>query len=114
MVLDYSLRNKTFYDIFTTQNYSVPATNKHSDGLELKSTLYQQDNIQLKYPDGEILGGKTGYTDEAGQCLASYMIKNEERFISVTAGAHPANFRTTAAHVEDMLRIYSGITVTRK
>jgi D-alanyl-D-alanine carboxypeptidase len=37
---------------------------------------------------GKILGGKTGYTDEAGLCLASLAKEGKQEYILVTAGEH--------------------------
>ena len=41
----------------------------------------------LEVTDGEILGGKTGYTKAAGLCLASLAKVEGQEYILVTAGA---------------------------
>jgi D-alanyl-D-alanine carboxypeptidase (penicillin-binding protein 5/6) len=68
----------------------------------------------MKTDFGEILGGKTGYTDEAGQCLASYMEKGGEYFILVTAAAKPQDFHKQALHVKDMLAVFDGLEVGKE
>jgi D-alanyl-D-alanine carboxypeptidase (penicillin-binding protein 5/6) len=113
LLLDYAIRNDRFYEIITTQVHRTDATNKHPDGLKLTSTLYQQGDITLKTSEGEILGGKTGYTSQAGQCLASYMEKGGERFILVTAAAMPEDFHKQALHIKDMLSVFDALEVTR-
>jgi D-alanyl-D-alanine carboxypeptidase (penicillin-binding protein 5/6) len=114
LLLDYAMRNERFAKVLSTQAYTTAPTNKHKDGLELKSTFYQQGEIVLKNDEGEILGGKTGYTGEAGQCLASYMEKGGERFILVTAAAKPEDFHDQALHIDDMLTVFGALKVTRE
>jgi D-alanyl-D-alanine carboxypeptidase (penicillin-binding protein 5/6) len=113
LLLDYAMRDERFAKVLTTQKYTTAPTNKHKDGVELKSTFYQQGEIVLKDDDGEILGGKTGYTEDAGQCLASYMERGGERFILVTAAANPRDFHEEAMHIDDMLTVFNALQVTR-
>jgi D-alanyl-D-alanine carboxypeptidase (penicillin-binding protein 5/6) len=112
LALSYAIRNPAFYELFTTQEYTTAPPNGKKDGYELKSTLFQKEGLKLEYPDGAILGGKTGYTSDAGQCLASLFIKDEVSFILVTAAAMPDNFRTEALHVDDLLTVYKQVKVT--
>lgn len=86
VLLSYALQKKTFRDIFTSSRHSTASTNKHPNGITLNSTLFQNLKDQT-IPGGEILGGKTGYTEEAGLCLASLARKDGREYILVTAGA---------------------------
>jgi len=57
-----------------------------------------------------ILGGRTGFTNEAGQCLASFAEINGERFVLVTSGAKAnGNHMTQALHIDDAFTIYAAI-----
>jgi D-alanyl-D-alanine carboxypeptidase (penicillin-binding protein 5/6) len=112
-LLDNALRDERFTRLLFTQKHTAAPTNVHEEGLELRSTFYQQGDIVLKSSDGEIFGGKTGYTDDAGQCLASYMEKGGERFILVTAAAMPEDSHERALHIEDMLSVFAALKVTR-
>jgi D-alanyl-D-alanine carboxypeptidase (penicillin-binding protein 5/6) len=114
LLLDYAMRNERFAEVISTQKYTTAPTNMHGDGLEMRSTFYQQGEIVLKDANGEIIGGKTGYTGEAGQCLASIMEKGGERFILVTAAAKPEDFHDEALHIEDMLTVFGALDVTRE
>ena len=80
ILLKYALKNPTFKEVFTTKEYTL------SNNLTVKSTLkYYQEKYDLDI--SQILGSKTGTTDNAGLCLASYfMIKNHE-IISITTKA---------------------------
>lgn len=104
LLLDYALDNPTFYEIFTTQNYRTKSNKTHPDGIQLHSTLF--DVVErTNFEGGEILGGKTGYTEEAGLCLASLGEKYDEYYILVTAHA-PGNHQTEQYHFEDALNVY--------
>ena len=46
------------------------------------------------------MGGKTGYTDEAGLCLASEAIVNGRKYIAITVNAE-GNHNTEPFHVND-------------
>ncbi len=57
---------------------------------------------------GEILGGKTGYTSEAGLCLASLASVNGNEYILVTAHADGTH-QTEQFHIMDAVNVYSQI-----
>ncbi|NLM63184.1 MAG: D-alanyl-D-alanine carboxypeptidase [Mollicutes bacterium] len=98
-LLMYALKNDLFKTIFESQTYDFK-----DSSLKLYSTLY---NTSIKYGiDTDIIeGAKTGYTDEAGLCLASvaHDTKNDIKYLLVTAKA-PVN--GYPYHVEDALKIY--------
>lgn len=51
------------------------------------------------------MGGKTGYTDEAGLCLASEAIVNGRKYIAITVNAE-GNHNTEPFHVYDAFYLY--------
>lgn len=107
VLLRYALKNRTFRNIFTSPRHTVSATNKHPNGFTFHSTLFDK----LKNPaigGGAILGGKTGYTQDAGLCLASLAQKNGVEYILVTAGAR-GNHDTEQYDVEDAIEAYSAL-----
>ena len=57
---------------------------------------------------GEIRGGKTGYHDEAGLCLASEALIGGEEYILVTAGAEGSGY-TNPYHIMDAFMIYNQV-----
>lgn len=105
ILLEYALENVDFRTVFTSFVHSIPETNLHPEGITFYSTLAQfveQEAIN----GGEIEGGKTGFTDEAGLCLASLANINGREYILVTAGAE-GNHETDPYHVEDARFIYN-------
>lgn len=110
VLLAYALKNDTFYEVFTSASHSSQPTNLHNDGITYYSTLFS--NMSSGYfHGGSILGGKTGYTEEAGQCLASLAKKEGRCYILVTCGAQgaPKNRKTQNLHIDDAITIYTAI-----
>lgn len=104
VLLEYALKNRTFRKIFTTERYYTNSTNLHPGGITFYSTLSK--NIDsFEFDGGKIIGGKTGYTDEAGLCLASLAEKNGFEYILVTAGAKGNQF-TEQFHVIDAFTVF--------
>ena len=76
-----------FEEIFTTKEYTVPATNL-SEARELKTTNFLiRSNGYPIVTDSRVLGGKTGNTSKAGRCLVALSEKEGMRLISVVLGA---------------------------
>ncbi|OWR32830.1 D-alanyl-D-alanine carboxypeptidase [Saccharibacillus sp. O23] len=99
-----ALKNPTFRKIATTHKYSTWATNLHPKGITFRSTL-SETAPTLQFKGGRILGGKTGYTQAAGLCLASIAVKNGKEYLLVSAGA-AGNPRTKPNHIRDALNVY--------
>lgn len=104
-LLQTAIKNSDFYRIFTTSWYWVSPTNQHPWGFTLNSTLFEKTD--KKPAKGVvILGGKTGYTDHAGLCLASLAQVNGEEYILVTAAA-AGDHSTDPYHILDAISVYS-------
>ena len=120
LLLDYALDNGVFRRIFTTHQYQTEATNLHEQGIFLESTLFGRldeaeretgglvDSLGQLSGGGWILGGKTGYTPEAGLCLASVAQIHDKEYLLLTAGACGST-STLPYHSFDALEVYSHI-----
>ncbi len=106
-LLQYALKNEVFYEIFTSSRYSMPPSDLHPDGVTFYSTL-SESLESAEVTGGRILGGKTGYTDEAGLCLASLAEVGGREYILVTAKADGTHW-TEPYHVLDAVEVYSRI-----
>lgn len=107
VLLQYALLNEEFRAAFTSSSYSTQSTEQHPGGFALHSTMFE-DLDSPEVPGGEILGGKTGYTDEAGLCLASLAKVGEKEYILVTAKADGTH-DTKPLHVLDAVSVYGRI-----
>ena len=78
-LLEYSLKNSLFREIFTTKSYTL------SNGLTVYTTLYK---YKAKDEDFQkILGSKTGFTSHAGYCLAALSNINGHEIITIVLKA---------------------------
>ena len=101
-LLRYALKNSTFREIIESPYQSTPGTNVHPDGITFYSTMFKNlsDTTVI---DGKIMGGKTGFTSEAGCCLASFAEIDDIEYILVTAGAYQAG----TPHIDDAVKLYN-------
>lgn len=79
IVLKYAMKNKTFREIVSTPEYTT-----HNGEYTFSGPTKKAKGMEMSY----YVGGKTGFTDEAGLCLASYASYNDIDYILVTAGAN--------------------------
>lgn len=104
LLLQYAMENDIFREIFCTKAYAVLPTPKHLDGFVFQSSMFRLgDDWTLE--EGEIKGGKTGYTDQAGLCLATMASVRGEEYIAVTAKAD-GDHSTEPYHVYDAFALY--------
>lgn len=104
LLLKYALHNDTFCDVIESHFHSTPGTNVHPDGITYYSTMFKNMS-DTSVVGGEILGGKTGYTSEAGHCLASFAQIYDREYILVTAGA--AADAARIPHIQDAKTLYN-------
>lgn len=93
-LLKYALKNKTFKTIFTTKSY------KTSNGINLESTVNSYKNI---LNTDEIKGAKSGFTKDAGRCLASITTLNNADYLLVVINSSTTNPYNA---VKDTITIY--------
>ena len=93
-LLKYALKNETFKTIFTTKNY------KTSNGINLESTVNSYKNI---LNTDEIKGAKSGFTKDAGRCLASITTLNNVDYLLVVINSSTTNPYNA---VKDTITIY--------
>ena len=94
-LLKYALKNADFKKIFATKEY------KTTNNIILESTIIEKSkpyNINVS----NIIGSKTGFTDEAGNCLASISKINGVNYLLVTTNASIDK----SYHIIDAVNIY--------
>ena len=97
LLLKYALKNPEFKKIFETKEY------KTTNNLELESSVLSIGK-HFNIDTSKIKGSKTGYTDEAGLCLASISTLNNVDYLLVTCNA-PSN-ANIPYHIIDANKIY--------
>lgn len=85
VILDTALQNPVCKKVLSTYRYTTSKTPQHPEGIELSATLF--DYMYGTEPKtATVLGGKTGFVNESGYCIASYGKSNEtdNEYIVVT------------------------------
>lgn len=88
----YALQNEIFAKIVSTYQYDIPATANHKT-----FTLYNETNLLTTYPG--VKGVKTGFTDEAGLCLVTYLDYEGHQVVAVLLNSQ--NRRAEMANLLD-------------
>ena len=87
IILEYALQNKLCKKILTSYTYTTSKTPQHPEGIKLFATLFS--HMYGTEPEtATILGGKTGFVNESGYCIASFGKANESKkeYIIITLG----------------------------
>lgn len=101
VILEYALRNSRCRQFLERYEYTTAPNEQHPEGLKFTSTLFSR-MYGDEMPGVKILGGKTGYTDEAGNCIETYAEINEKTYILVICGG-----KTNWNNIYDTLSAYS-------
>lgn len=102
ILLQYCIQNDTFCQILLTPSYTTGAVDAAGDTITLYSSVWSMvNNGENSYSIEGFLGGKTGYTTEAGRCLASHAEINGMHLILVTGQSEGTG------HVSDAATLYN-------
>lgn len=77
LILEYALQNDFMRKVLSTYEYVSHPTAEHPEGVTIHSTM-QERLYGDEAPGIFIVGGKTGYTTEAKNCLASFAVSYEK------------------------------------
>ena len=105
--MNVALKNQNFRKLVTTTTYQTDGTIYTPEGYYIESTMLK-DSADLSIANGQILGGKTGYTKKAGQCLISLAEIEGEYYLLITTGADGNPF-TEQYNMADARLIYETI-----
>ncbi len=100
LILKAALENEICYKVLTASSYITSYTSQHPNGLPLHSIVHTRVSSVI-ISGVTVMGGKTGFTPEAGQCLATFAIANDgKEYIFVSANAPDRTIPITdAEHV---------------
>ena len=81
-----AVNNRLVATLLSASSYTTTPNSKHGSGITFTSSVFKKGN-NLTYGSLTLTAAKTGYTPEAGNCLASLATDAEgRRYILVTAG----------------------------
>ncbi len=110
LALKYAIATPELREILSTYTYTTTKTPEHPDGIMLFSTMY----TKMKGDEpGEVYvqGGKTGYTPEAHNCLASFAARCESEDSDITV---PQFILVTGGGIGEYAAIYDAINTYKK
>lgn len=89
VIMETALSNEMSREVITTHVYKTSVTEQHPEGITLVNKFFRK--IKDEKCGGTVLGAKTGFVNESGNCAVSYEQSASGRtYICVTAGAHGA------------------------
>lgn len=100
-ILAEALKNETFYQIFTANEYTSANGLRHFENNRQEVLTILEEDPKL------ITGSKTGYTLEGGLCLASLMNVDDADYLVITGNA--GNDSSTMQHYVDAVTIHGFI-----
>ena len=100
LLLEKTLENETCREILSASVYTTSRNSVHPNGMEIRSVVEQR--MQDYQPEQvKFQGGKTGFTDQAGYCLASFAEQGSDTYIVVVAGGEEKD-----APTQDTQKLY--------
>lgn len=86
-ILDYAMQNEVFREIFSSAEYTVPATNKSAERYLITGNyLMSMEEVEI-YFDERVKGGRTGVASDSSRCLASIAKVGSMELLCVVMGA---------------------------
>ena len=105
-IFEYAMNIPLLNEILSTYQYTTTATEQHPEGLLLTSTMFSRmygDEPEV----AEVMAGKTGYTNEASNCLVSCAeTPDGRRYILATGKAAAIAGERNYGAVYDAIDIY--------
>ena len=115
-ILAAAMQNETCRKVLTAKEYTTTKTKKFNpDGLLLTSIIEERilgwfvDLDGDGQPDGEITGGKTGFTDEAGFCMEFIYEYEGKTYLAITCFS-----ATQISSTEDCIKVLENYVPMKK
>lgn len=108
-----ALQNEAFVRVFSTAEYVIPPTNKQAEARNIGASNKMMFDFTKYYYPG-IIGGKSGYTTEAGHTLVSAAQRDGRTLISVVL-AEPKNaamYEDSVALLDYGFNAFTSVTLT--
>lgn len=87
IMVDAAMQNELCREILSTYQYTTEKTPQNPEGILLSNTIFEY-MYGTEPETATILGGKTGFVNESGYCIASFgkCNENDNEYIVVTLG----------------------------
>ena len=115
-ILAYAMQNETCRKVLTAKQYTTTKTKKFNpEGITLYSIIEERilgwfvDLDGDGNADGEIIGGKTGFTDEAGFCMEFIYEYEGKTYLAITCFS-----ATQPSSTEDCIKVLENYVPKKK
>lgn len=103
LLMKYCLQSQVFQGLISTRQYTTTPLASHPAGISLSSTFWPHiNNGDGSYSIPGFIGAKTGYTTNAGSCLASTASENGMNLMLVSAHS-----MVSLGHIRDAETVYA-------
>lgn len=86
LILEYAMKNDICRKILSTPEYTSEVSSMREEPLVFESTVFAR-MYGDEMPNVKVLGGKTGFTDQAGNCIETFAEINGKTYILVLCGS---------------------------
>ena len=98
VIMNAAMDNELCREVLSAHKYTTSTTPEHPEGIGISNWFLRR--IEDKETGGEVIGAKTGYVVQSGNCGVSYFTDLDgTNYICVTADAHSA-WRCIYDHVD--------------
>jgi len=112
VIINAAMDNPLARQVLSARTYTTSSTPQHPEGITISNWFLRR--IEDKDCGGQVLGAKTGYVVQSGNCAASYFTCNDGKdYICVSADAH-SSWRAIYDHVAAYNIYAAGNTGYRK
>ncbi len=108
IIMQQLLKNDFLRKVISTENYLIKPTESHPDGISLKNSMFAK--MYGTEPEvATVKGGKTGFTNKAGFCLASYADANDGRLVIAVTTNSNGSYRP----IYDCFELYKNYSLSK-
>lgn len=104
ILMRYTMKNDIFREIVETKNYTIEATNKSDKRIYKNTNKMFNENYEKMYYE-YVLGGKTGYTEEARGTFVGYG-KKDDKLVIVCAFDGSQNINKQEGRFLDSITLF--------
>lgn len=103
MIMDAAMDNALCKEVLSAHTYTTGVTEQHPEGITISNWFLRR--IEDKDAGGEVVGGKTGYVVQSGNCAVSYAEDAGRQYICATADS-TSGWRCIYDHVDIYHRFF--------
>lgn len=107
VIMTAAVTNPTAFGVLSAQNYTISGTPQHPQGIALTNLFLQRMSGQPLLP-GTCYSAKTGYTQAAGNCAASFFLSSQTGHPYICVTAHSSSSQQCVIDQLILYAVYAG------